>query len=76
MKACSILLILLFCMQLLLIFSKHQIMYNVSCVIFRAEVTCKRYFVKQSQSTRTKSSTRPLITSSIALDSCFTSEMK
>ena len=76
MKACSILPILLFCVQLLLIFSKHQIMYNVSCVIFRVEVTCKRYFVKKSQSTRTKLSTRPLITPSIVLNSCFTSEMK
>ena len=31
-------------------FSRHQMMYNVSCVVPCAEVTCKGYFVVQQQS--------------------------
>ena len=39
---------------MLLAFSRHQTMYNVSCVGPCAEVTCKGYFVMQQQSKEQK----------------------
>ena len=35
---------------MLLALSRHQMMYNVSCVVPCAEGTCKGYFVVQQQS--------------------------
>ena len=47
---------------MLLTFSRHQMMYNVSCVVSCVQVTYKRYFA------------RPRIISNIASDLCFISE--
>ena len=58
---------------MLLTFSSHQMMYNVSYVVPFTEVTCKCYLVIPLQCKKT--STRPLITSSIFLDLCFIPEL-
>ena len=58
--------------QILLTFSRHQLMYNVSYVVLCAEVTYKGHFGIQKQS---KEQNETLITASIISDFCFLPEL-